>query len=36
MKRGGKPKEIAETIDWLLSDKASYITGSFIEASGGR
>ena len=36
MKRGGKPTEVANSILWLLSDEASYITGTFIEASGGR
>lgn len=36
MKRGGQPEEVAEAIVWLLSDKASYVTGSFMELSGGR
>jgi NAD(P)-dependent dehydrogenase (short-subunit alcohol dehydrogenase family) len=36
MQRGGTPEEVAEAITWLLSDAASYVTGSFIEASGGR
>lgn len=36
MKRGGDAKEIAEAIVWLLSDKASYTTGSFIDLAGGR
>lgn len=36
MKRGGKPSEVAHSILWLLSEEASYITGTFIEASGGR
>lgn len=36
MQRGGTPEEVAEAIAWLLSDAASYVTGSFIEASGGR
>jgi len=36
MQRGGQPEEVAEVIAWLLSDAASYVTGSFIEASGGR
>lgn len=36
MKRGGEPEEVAEAILWLLSDAASYTTGSFIEVSGGR
>jgi NAD(P)-dependent dehydrogenase (short-subunit alcohol dehydrogenase family) len=36
MQRGGTPEEVAEAILWLLSDAASYTTGSFIEVSGGR
>lgn len=36
MKRGGNPEEVAEAIIWLLSDKASYCTGSFIELAGGK
>jgi NAD(P)-dependent dehydrogenase (short-subunit alcohol dehydrogenase family) len=36
MKRGGEPGEVASAILWLLSDEASYVTGSFIDVSGGR
>ncbi|MFC0226342.1 SDR family oxidoreductase [Serratia aquatilis] len=36
MQRGGQPEEIAQIIAWLLSDAASYVTGSFIDAAGGR
>jgi NAD(P)-dependent dehydrogenase (short-subunit alcohol dehydrogenase family) len=36
MKRGGTPIEVAQTIRWLLSDEASYITGALIDVSGGR
>ncbi len=36
MQRGGQPEEVAEAISWLLSDSASYATGSFIELAGGR
>jgi NAD(P)-dependent dehydrogenase (short-subunit alcohol dehydrogenase family) len=36
MKRGGQPEEVAEAILWLLSDKASYTTGGFIDVGGGR
>ncbi len=36
MKRGGHPDEIANAIVWLLSDEASYATGSFIDLAGGR
>jgi NAD(P)-dependent dehydrogenase (short-subunit alcohol dehydrogenase family) len=36
MKRGGQPEEVAAAILWLLSDEASYATGSFIDLAGGR
>ncbi|ATF91132.1 3-oxoacyl-[acyl-carrier-protein] reductase FabG [Cedecea neteri] len=36
MQRGGQPEEIAEAIVWLLSEKASYVTGTFIDAAGGK
>ncbi len=36
MKRGGNPEEVARAILWLLSDEASYSTGTFIDVSGGR
>ncbi len=36
MKRGGQPEEVAQAIVWLLSSKASYVTGSFIDLAGGR
>lgn len=36
MKRGGTAKEVAHAVVWLLSDEASYTTGSFIDVSGGR
>ncbi|NQU55754.1 MAG: SDR family oxidoreductase [Rhodospirillales bacterium] len=35
MKRGGLPQEVAEAIIWLLSDEASYTTGSLLDVSGG-
>ena len=35
MKRGGQPSEVAAAIAWLLSDEASYSTGTFIELAGG-
>lgn len=35
MKRGGQVIEVAQAILWLLSDEASYTTGSFIDVSGG-
>lgn len=36
MQRGGQPDEVAQAIAWLLSDKASYVTGSFLELAGGK
>jgi NAD(P)-dependent dehydrogenase (short-subunit alcohol dehydrogenase family) len=35
MKRGGQAIEVAQAILWLLSDEASYTTGSFIDVAGG-
>lgn len=36
MKRGGNAVEVAHAIMWLLSDQASYATGTFIDVTGGR
>ena len=36
MKRGGEPAEVAEAILWLISDEASYSTGTFIDVTGGK
>jgi NAD(P)-dependent dehydrogenase (short-subunit alcohol dehydrogenase family) len=36
MQRGGQPEEVAAAILWLLSNEASYVTGSIIDVSGGR
>ncbi|MGA8007674.1 MAG: SDR family oxidoreductase, partial [Burkholderiales bacterium] len=35
MKRGGQPDEVARAILWLLSDEASYSSGTFIDVAGG-
>ena len=35
LKRFGIPKEVAEVIIFLISDKASYITGTTIFVDGG-
>lgn len=36
MGRGGQPKEVARAILWLLSDAASYTTGTILDVAGGR
>jgi len=36
MRRGGTADEVARAILWLLSDEASFTTGSFIDVTGGR
>jgi NAD(P)-dependent dehydrogenase (short-subunit alcohol dehydrogenase family) len=36
MQRAGSAEEVAEAICWLLSDQASYSTGTFIDVTGGR
>lgn len=36
MQRGGQPDEVAYAILWLLSDEASYVTGTIMDVSGGR
>ena len=35
LKRVGTPKDIAETVAFLASDKAAYITGQVISVDGG-
>jgi NAD(P)-dependent dehydrogenase (short-subunit alcohol dehydrogenase family) len=36
MLRGGEPEEVARAVLWLLSDEASYVTGSLLDVTGGR
>lgn len=36
MKRSGTAEEVAEGVVWLLSEAASYVTGSILEIGGGR
>jgi NAD(P)-dependent dehydrogenase (short-subunit alcohol dehydrogenase family) len=36
MQRGGQPDEVAEAVCWLLSEQASYVTGSIVDVAGGR
>ena len=35
MGRMGQPGEIAEMVVWLLSDRASYVTGAAYNVDGG-
>ena len=34
--RAAEPEEVADAIAWLLSDRASYVSGATIEVAGGR
>lgn len=36
MQRAGSADEVAQAILWLLSDAASYVTGTLLDVSGGR
>lgn len=36
MKREGSAMEVAQAIIWLMSDAASYVTGTTIDVTGGR
>ena len=36
MQRGGEPDEVAAAVLWLLSDEASYVTGTFVDVAGGK
>lgn len=35
MKRAGRPEEIADAVLWLLSERASFVTGTLVNVSGG-
>ena len=34
--RAGEPVEVADAIGWLMSDQASYVTGTTLRVAGGR
>jgi len=36
LRRAGTAEEVGEAIVWLLSERASYTTGSIVEVTGGR
>jgi NAD(P)-dependent dehydrogenase (short-subunit alcohol dehydrogenase family) len=36
MQRLGQPEDVASVVDFLLSDKASYITGQLLQPNGGQ
>jgi NAD(P)-dependent dehydrogenase (short-subunit alcohol dehydrogenase family) len=36
MQRAGRAEEVAQTVLWLASDEASYVTGAVVDVSGGR
>jgi NAD(P)-dependent dehydrogenase (short-subunit alcohol dehydrogenase family) len=36
LRRPGTPEEVVQTILWLLSDDASYVTGAILPVAGGR
>lgn len=36
MQRAGSPAEVAAAVVWLASPAASYVTGAFIDVTGGR
>jgi len=36
LRRLGEPEEIGQTIAWLSSGRASFVTGSTISVNGGR
>jgi 3-oxoacyl-[acyl-carrier protein] reductase len=36
LRRFGTPEDVADSVLLVASDKASYITGTFIEVAGGK
>ncbi len=35
LRRLGDPEDVAQSIVWLASDRASWVTGQIVQASGG-
>ena len=35
MRRLGQPREIADAVIWLCSDRASFVTGEVVSVDGG-
>jgi NAD(P)-dependent dehydrogenase (short-subunit alcohol dehydrogenase family) len=36
MGRGGQPEDVARAILWLASSEASFVTGAFLDVTGGK
>lgn len=36
LRRAGEPHEVADAVAWLMSDEASYVTGTTLRVAGGR
>ena len=36
LQRAGEPEEVADAVAWLMSDEASYVTGTTLRVAGGR
>ena len=36
MGRGGAPEEVAHAILWLAGPEASFVTGTFLDVTGGK
>jgi NAD(P)-dependent dehydrogenase (short-subunit alcohol dehydrogenase family) len=36
MKRFGQPEEVANVVEFLISEKASFLTGEVIQINGGQ